>query len=98
MNLLQIAVFTASIYTLLIIGMVVSAMGTPNNTCIRIGLMDGSTCDFDSNTHKAEVTENWVKVYGGFGFTELKLCLNSKVVGCVFFDYKYKEDNNDGCC
>ena len=60
--------------------------------CIRIGLMDGSTCDFDPDTHKAEVTENWVKVYGGFMFTDLKLCLSSKIVGCVFFDYKYKED------
>ena len=54
--------------------------------------MDGSTCDFDPDTHKAEVTENWVKVYGGFMFTDLKLCLSSKIVGCVFFDYKYKED------
>lgn len=79
-------------------GGAISAMSVDKCTCIRIGLMNGSTYDFDPDTHKAEVTENWVKVYGGFMFTELKLCLSSKIVGCVSFDYKYKEGNNDGCC
>ena len=57
--------------------------------------MDGSTCDFDPDTHKAEVTENWVKVYGGFMFTDLKLCLSSKIVGCVFLTTNTRRTGHD---
>lgn len=52
----------------------------------RVCLLDGSKYYFDPETEKVELTESWVKVYGGPELTELVIAINSSLVGFVDFN------------
>lgn len=56
--------------------------------CIRVDLIDGNAYCFNSDTHTVEITDSWVKVYSEYTCTKLELAINSKLVGCVSFNYK----------
>lgn len=57
-----------------------------NSLYTVVGLMDGSKYHFDQETKRVELTESWVRVYGGPELKELTLAINSSLVGCVSFN------------